>query len=1464
MSNLDPDLYTVAWLAPLRIEAQAALHMLDKHHEGRFPIGRGDDYVFEAGEIFGHNVIIATLPAGQEYGTGAGAALASQVKKFFPNLWIGLLVGVAAGLPDFSKNPPRDIRLGDVLIALPEGESPGIIGYDLGKETGTDGFQLLHSGYRLANTESIVRSAIGSIRLRAPDESEAFLPYYEYMKDKPHIDGTFVDPGQEKDQLYQVGEDGVSQLVERQRRVASKRTRVWYGPIGSGEKLMKSAQKRNILRDKYNVIGLEMEAAGIMNRIPVGVIRGVCDYGDEYKNKVWQPYAAAMAAAFAKAVLHEITPKIKQLSPQSGELRDRFLQDICESDPYNEKLRTEEDKGGLLKDCYSWIFDDPQFLKWQNSKDDRLLWIKGEPGKGKTMLMIGVVDMLTDQLNGFSGLSYFFLQSSVPHLNNGVSVLRGLIWKLLFAYPHLQKYIPDEYGSKSKDAGKDLFQGPNTFPTLKMMLSSMLKDSSLETVYILVDALDECDRDLNRLIQWISRDAFEPLSKAKWLLSSRHTPVIHEIFRSESQRPVLILELTEKHTHRAVRRFIELKVEGLAKKKAYGDELHRNVEAVLISRAESTFLWAFLVCDRLDKIPRRKTMSELEKFPSGLGPFYDRMLRQIEELDEDDRDFCKQILRTVAACYRPLSLEELSSLVEVPEAEVDDVRDLVELCGSLLALRDQTIYFVHHSAKEYLLANSYVEEHGLILSRSLDIMSSVLRKDIYGLREPACSVDKVKLSKHDSLARACYSCFYWVDHLCQIDTGHENQIDFRDGGDIYLFLKTYFLYWLEALCLMGGVSGAVNMIQKLVAVFSPDQTPNLNKFVRDAERFISNHRGIIECAPLQIYSSALAFSPRASIVKRLFLDHIPTWIDHTPVVEENWSNFIQLLDHPEGVMTAAFTSDGRLATSGVSDHVVRLWDPSTGALIQSHKRDTEGITAVAFSSDNKVVSACDDQLIRFRDMDTGNLLRTIHYPSEVLFLAFSPNGEVLASGHFDVTIRLWDSSTGGLKLILEGHSIRISALSFSTDGTLLASASWDTTVRIWDPLSGDTIWDLQGHPEEVRTVVFSPNNRHVASGSSDGTIRLWDISTGELANVLEGHISDVMSVAFSPEDNNILASGSGDGTVRLWDISTRATISILTGHWSSVNAISFSDDGKFLASGSEDHTVRLWDPSLRTFESALEWRLGPISAAEFSLDGKIVASGSQTGMVLLWNADGEYTRLGELSEHVTALAISPDNKQVACGSLDGVIQIWDAAERCVILTLQEGDLEEADSQLDGFRLLPISALSFSLDGKFLAYGIENEDNEYFSIKIWDLSTGECAYFSAEESDIINALAFSSDGETLAAGFCDRTVRIWNLQTKDCIKCVVTPDKTNWLSFSGDGLSLETDQGIIELAFFGTSEIQYGPLRLPALSICGDWVVWQGEYKLWLPSDYRPVRWVVRNNTLALGLGSGRVVFLGFR
>ncbi|KAI1446128.1 purine and uridine phosphorylase [Annulohypoxylon stygium] len=307
MAALRPEDYSIIWIAPLEIEARAALDLLDTRHNGKFLMGRGDDYVFKAGEMCGHNIVIATLPAGQEYGTGSAAALASQAKRFFPNFWFGLLVGVAAGLPNLERNPPRDIRLGDILVSIPDVNRSRTVAYDLGKETGQGEIELLRHGHILAETEPVVRSAIGSIKLNSPNESELFLPLYR-------------------------DDDGAEVFIERSPRPDTQRTLVWYGPIGSGDKLMKNAARRDELRDKYDLIGLEMEAAGTMNRVPVGVIRAACDYGDKHKNKEWQPYAAAMAAAYAKAVLSQITPRSQPDQREDQQRRKRHARDSTDSD----------------------------------------------------------------------------------------------------------------------------------------------------------------------------------------------------------------------------------------------------------------------------------------------------------------------------------------------------------------------------------------------------------------------------------------------------------------------------------------------------------------------------------------------------------------------------------------------------------------------------------------------------------------------------------------------------------------------------------------------------------------------------------------------------------------------------------------------------------------------------------------------------------------------------------------------------------------------------------------------------------------------------------------------------------------------------------------------------------------------------------------------------------------------------
>jgi hypothetical protein len=286
----------------------------------------------------------------------------------------------------------------------------------------------------------------------------------------------------------------------------------------------------------------------------------------------------------------------------------------------------------------------------------------------------------------------------------------------------------------------------------------------------------------------------------------------------------LCLELNPKSISAAVSTYIEHKTLQLAEQKKYNDKTLEAVRQHLVSNANDTFLWVALVYDNLKNVPRWKTLAKLNEFPPGLDSLYQRMISQI--YNSDDTDLCKQILTIMSTVYRPITLTEITSFVETLEDMTDDHESLaaiIGLCGSFLALRESTIYFVHQSAKDFLLKEasndifpSGIEDvHCTIFLRSLQVMSKTLQRDVYSLSAPGISIDEVKQPVPDPLAAVRYSCLYWVNHLLDCNTTGNANNDLKDGGSVYSFLCQSFLYWLEALSLMKSLPDGIVMIRKL-------------------------------------------------------------------------------------------------------------------------------------------------------------------------------------------------------------------------------------------------------------------------------------------------------------------------------------------------------------------------------------------------------------------------------------------------------------------------------------------------------------------------------------------------------------------------------------------------------------------------------------------------------------------------
>jgi hypothetical protein len=512
------------------------------------------------------------------------------------------------------------------------------------------------------------------------------------------------------------------------------------------------------------------------------------------------------------------------LSPDKLGLERQCLKDLRLTDPRDDKKRIEDTKGGLLKDSYLWILQNSDFQQWRDDQKSCLLWIKGDPGKGKTMLLCGIINEL-EKSKAKKNLAYFFCQATDSRINNATAVLRGLVYLLIDQQPSLISHIRTKYDH----AGKTLFEDANTWISLSEIFTNILQDPSLNSTYVIIDALDECVAGLPKLLDFIVQKS-SVSSQIKWIVSSRNWPDIEERLERAGHKVRLCLELNEESISAAVVIYIQQKTQQLAELKKYDERTRVAVLQHLIAKANDTFLWVALVCQNLAEVPRWKILAKLDAFPPGLDSLYERMMEQI--CNSDEADLCKQILALTAVVYRPVTLKELTSLVEMLEDMVDDLeslKDILSRCGSFLAVQEGTIYFVHQSAKDYLL--TYTSDkifpsgmggaHYNVFSRSLKTMSQTLQQDIYKLSLPGILIDSVKVPELDPLASLQYSCIYWESHFKDAYKGSSSYYrDLTDNGNIYRFLQNYFLYWLEALSLIGEISAGVLAISSLKAQLS--------------------------------------------------------------------------------------------------------------------------------------------------------------------------------------------------------------------------------------------------------------------------------------------------------------------------------------------------------------------------------------------------------------------------------------------------------------------------------------------------------------------------------------------------------------------------------------------------------------------------------------------------------------------
>ncbi|KAJ5932870.1 hypothetical protein N7516_007359, partial [Penicillium verrucosum] len=795
----DPANYTVGWICALPVEYVAAQEFLDEEHEKPSFVSPNDTNDYTLGKMCEHNVVIAVLPDG-EYGTASAANVATNMLNTFYNVRIGLMVGIGGGVP----SEKHDVRLGDVVVSAPRGSQGGVFQYDFGKSIQGQEFQYTRF---LNQPPTTLRTAITGIQAQYKRKGHKLIEAINLILDtNVRLRSEYERPESSTDRLFQPSvnhesdcdtvsyANNASNLVlRRERSEYEDNPTIHYGLIASANQLMKDALIRDRLAAEKDVLCFEMEAAGLINTFPYLVIRGVCDYSDSHKGKEWQGYAAMVAAAYAKDLLQRIPlnkieaeERISVILSDVLESTQRQLQQAYDQQEkhYNEQnartLRLEQQKCHRAfyisnytehKDINpmrtegtcQWALQSTEYIRWQKSCYNDLIWLSADPGCGKSVLAKSIIDNC--------------LLASSP--------------ALFIHRPHLLCYALPSYETKEEGLQKDADELWRIFITATSAEASC-------TTFCIFDALDECcDRDQRWLIQKLKEFHSQSCSTQdtclKFLVTSRPYNHIQNRFRDITESfPHLHLKGEEENDqiHKEIDLVVKIRVGQLAKTARLSSNTQQRLEQHLLQIEHHTYLWLDLAMDDIEDTFKCSLLPDQESIrliPASVNTAYKKILRRVPC---DQVNTVRNIFQIIIAARRPLTTREMAMALGMARCRESGTAAQAEinpdnmgwklrlLCGLFIFINNSRIYLIHQTAREFLIAkeNTQLERtewrQCLNLQKAHQMLSKVCVTYLYldNLQRDNLQLPGDNQARMESNLLLSYSATYWTEHMREAES----------------------------------------------------------------------------------------------------------------------------------------------------------------------------------------------------------------------------------------------------------------------------------------------------------------------------------------------------------------------------------------------------------------------------------------------------------------------------------------------------------------------------------------------------------------------------------------------------------------------------------------------------------------------------------------------------------------------